>query len=281
MTTTVASEAKPTAPEAMASAGTVELESTWADVGGLRLHARRAVAHAPPDRPTLVLVHGVAVSSRNMAPCAEAFAPHVPVHSPDLPNHGRSDHADHVLDTAEMAGALVGWLDAAGLDRVHLLGNSYGCQIAAEVAARHPDRVDRLVLQGPTTDPLGRTYPRQIVRWLRNGRHEGSTQSEVTMRDWRDAGAKVLLRTFRDCVRHRIEDVLPRIEAPTLVVRGELDPIVPQRWAEEATALLADGRLAVLGGAGHTITNTHPDAMVEMALPFLLGRDRAPGTRVR
>jgi 2-hydroxy-6-oxonona-2,4-dienedioate hydrolase len=253
----------------------VELESSRVEVRGLQLHARRAVDLAPPDRPQLVLVHGVAVSSRNMAPTAEAFAPHLPVHSPDLPNHGRSDHDDHVFDTAELAETLVEWIDAAGLDNVCLLGNSYGCQIAAEAAARHPDRVERLVLQGPTTDPRARSYPRQIVRWLRNGRHEGSTQSEVTMKDWRDAGAKVLFGTFRNCVRHRIEDVLPRIEVPTLVVRGELDPIVPQRWAEEATALLADGRLVVLPGASHTITNTRPDELVEVALPFLLGGEPA------
>jgi 2-hydroxy-6-oxonona-2,4-dienedioate hydrolase len=254
------------------------LDDCWVDVDGLRVHARAATANAPADRPTLVLVHGVAVSSRNMVPAAEAFAGHLPVHSPDLPGHGRSDHAPRPLRTEELAESLLGWLDASGLDRVCLLGNSFGCQVAAEVAARHPERVDRLVLQGPTTDPQARTYPRQIVRWVRNGRLEGSTQSEVTMKDWRDAGIRVLLRTFRHCLRHRIEDVLPRITAPTLVVRGEHDPIVPQRWAEEATALLPDGRLRVLPGASHTITNTRPDELRELALPFLLGGEPGPTT---
>jgi 2-hydroxy-6-oxonona-2,4-dienedioate hydrolase len=253
------------------SSPAVELESHRVHAGRYRMHARRAVDLAPEGRPPLVLVHGVAVSSRNMAPTAEAFAPHVPVHAPDLPGHGGSDDADHVLDAPELADALVDWMDAVGLERACLLGNSFGCQTAAEVAARHPERVERLVLQGPTTDPQARSYPRQIVRWIRNGRLEGSTQSEVTMKDWRDAGAKVLLRTFRHCVRHRIEDVLPLITAPTLVVRGERDPIVPQRWAQEATALLPDGRLVVLEGASHTITNIRPYDMLEIALPFLLG----------
>jgi 2-hydroxy-6-oxonona-2,4-dienedioate hydrolase len=252
---------------------TVELESTWVQAGPHRMHARRALGLAPAGRPPLVLVHGVAVSSRNMAPSAEAFAPHLPVHSPDLPGHGRSDDADHVLDAPELADALAAWMEASGLERACLLGNSFGCQVAAEVAARHPDRVERLVLQGPTTDPQARSYPRQIGRWVRNGRLEGSTQSEVTMKDWRDAGAGVLLRTFRHCVRHRIEDVLPRVGAPTLVVRGERDPIVPQRWAEEATALLPDGRLVVLPGASHTITNIRPFDMVRISLPFLLGAE--------
>lgn len=250
---------------------TVELESVWTDVDGLRLHARRALDLSPPGRPPLVLVHGVAVSSRNMAPSARAFAPHVPVHSPDLPNHGRSDDTDHVLDTAELAESLMAWMRAMALPSANLLGNSFGCQIAAEAAVRHPDRVERLVLQGPTTDPHARSYLRQIGRWLRNGRLEGSTQSEVTLKDWRDAGPGVLVKTFGHCVRHRIEDVLPRITCPTLVIRGELDPIVPQGWAEEATSLLRDGRLVVMPGASHTITNTRPEQLVELAVPFLLG----------
>lgn len=254
----------------------VELETTWTEVHGLRIHARQELNLAPPQRPPIVLVHGVAVSSRNMAPSAEAFAPHMPVYSPDLPGHGRSDNADHVLATHELADALAAWMDAIGLRSANLLGNSFGCQIAAEVAARHPGRVDRLVLQGPTTDPLARSYAHQVVRWIRNGRLEGSTQADVTMKDWRDAGPKVLLKTFRHCVRHRIEDVLPRIDAPTLVVRGELDPIVPQRWAQEATSLLRDGRLVVLPGASHTITNTRPHELVELVLPFLLQGDPRP-----
>lgn len=250
------------------------LESTWTEVGGLRLHARRTTAEVPVGRLPLVLVHGVAVSSRNMAPTAEAFGPHLRTWSPDLPGHGRSDDADHVLSTEELAEALAGWMEASGLRPAALLGNSFGCQVAAEVAARHPQLVDRLVLQGPTTDPSARSYPRQIGRWARNGRYEGSTQSEVTMQDWREAGLRVLLGTFRHCVRHRIERTLPSIPVPTLVVRGAKDPIVPQRWAEQVTELLPDGRLEVLQGAAHTITNTRPGDLVRLALPFLLEQAR-------
>ncbi len=87
----------------------------------------------------------------------------------------------------------------------------------------------------------------------------------------------MLIGTFHHSVRHRIEDVLPHITAPTLVVRGEHDPIVPQRWADEATRLLPNGRLVVLEGASHTITNTRPQQLVEVALPFLLDRPSVPG----
>ena len=132
---------------------TSRLISTWTPVRGLRLHALTSAA-APPDAPTVVLVHGVAVSSRYLVPLAEALAPRARVFVPDLPGYGRSDRpAGRDLTVPELADALLDWLDRVGLDRPHLLGNSFGCQVIADLAARHPDRVDRIVLQGPTFDP--------------------------------------------------------------------------------------------------------------------------------
>jgi pimeloyl-ACP methyl ester carboxylesterase len=51
------------------------------------------------------------------------------------------------------------WLEAADLPSVAVLGNSFGCQVAVELAVRHPDRVAGLVLVGPTMDPSARTAP--------------------------------------------------------------------------------------------------------------------------
>ena len=67
----------------------------------------------------------------------------------------------------------------------------------------------------------------------------------------------------------RIEDKLPRIQAPTLVVRGEHDPLVPQRWAEEVVRLLPRGDFIVLRGLGHTVNYTAPAEFVAAIRPFL------------
>lgn len=226
-----------------------------------------------PPRPsgasTVVLVHGVGVSGRNMAPTGEALADRCHVFVPDLPGFGKSSNPDHVLDTSELADALAAWMDAVGIDSAAVLGNSYGCQIAAEFAVRHPRRVERAVLQGPTIDPHARGFPRQFFRWLVNGMRERSTQSEVTFRDWRDAGFVRVVKTGMASLRHRIEECLPEIGVPVLVVRGTRDPAVPQGWAEEAASLLPDGRLALIPGAAHTITFNHPDELAEVVLPFL------------
>ena len=88
-----------------------------------------------------MLVHGVAVSSRYLVPLAEHLAPRARVYVPDLPGYGLSDRpAGRDLTVPELADALLGWMDRVGLDRPHLLGNSFGCQVIVNPRAVPPHR---------------------------------------------------------------------------------------------------------------------------------------------
>jgi pimeloyl-ACP methyl ester carboxylesterase len=78
-----------------------------------------------------------------------------------------------------------------------------------------------------------------------------------------------VIATFRHALRDRIEDKLPHLDVPTLVVRGARDPIAPQRWVEEAARLLPQGRLVVVPGAAHTMNFTSPDALARVVRPFV------------
>jgi pimeloyl-ACP methyl ester carboxylesterase len=189
---------------------------------------------------------------------------------PDLPGYGQSDRpAGRDLTVPELADTLLGWMDRAGLDRPHLLGNSFGCQVIADLAARHPDRVGRLVLQGPTFDPDARSAWRQALRWLAVVPFERSSESLILLRDVWDLGPVRAIDMIRKGLDDRIERKLPKVTAPTLVVRESRDAIVPQRWAEESTRLLQHGRLVVIAGAAHTINYSQPARLVEAIWPFL------------
>jgi pimeloyl-ACP methyl ester carboxylesterase len=118
------------------------------------------------------LVHGLAVSHRYLMPLAARLAGHHPVHVVDLPGFGLSGEPGRVLDVAEHADHLADWLAAAELPPVAVLGNSFGCQVAVDLAVRYPDRVCGLVLVGPTMDPSARTASRQTLRWLRDTARE-------------------------------------------------------------------------------------------------------------
>ena len=92
----------------------------------------------------MVLVHGPVVSGRYMVPTLERLSPYHRVYVPDLPGFGKREKPPRALDVV-------------GLDRAALVGNSFGCQIIADLAVRYPEHVERAVLQGPTMDPRART----------------------------------------------------------------------------------------------------------------------------
>lgn len=240
------------------------------------MHARVSVDPAPAESLPVVLVHGIGVAGCFMVPVAELLAPYHRVYVPDLPGFGASDKPARVLDVLGLTDALVGWMRAAGLERAAFLGNSFGCQILADLAVRYPALIGRAVLQGPTMDPQARSAWRQFLRWLDNSRRESPSQALISAREYRRCGVRRLLKTFRYALEDRIEEKLPRMQVSTLVVRGSRDPIVPQRWAEEVTHLLPEGRLAVIPGMPHTLIYNAPLELARVVLPFLSGDERTP-----
>lgn len=257
---------------------TGRLVSTWVPVQGLRMHARTSAATPPAAAPTLVLVHGVAASSRYLLPLAERLTPRVRVFVPDLPGYGKSDcPVGRDLTVPELADALVAWMDRTGLEQPDLFGNSFGCQVIADLAARRPDRVGRLILQGPTVDPQARSAWRQVLRWLAVLPFERYSEAGVLTRDAWDLGLRRGISMVRAALHDPIEQKLSRIPARTLVVRGTRDVIVPERWAREATALLRDGRLVTIDRAAHTINYSQPRWLAAVVLAFLMNeQERGP-----
>jgi 2-hydroxy-6-oxonona-2,4-dienedioate hydrolase len=124
--------------------------------------------------------------------------------------------------------------------------------------------------------PGARTLRRQLGRWLQNSLYE-PPMSPIMLRDYWRAGIPRAISTVRFLFRDAIEQKLPRIEAPALVVRGERDPMVPQHWAEKAVALLPRGRLIVIPGAAHTVVYFAPGQLTQAVRSFLL--DWAPDLR--
>jgi 2-hydroxy-6-oxonona-2,4-dienedioate hydrolase len=245
------------------------MQSVWATIGGLPGHARVSVTPAPPDLAPVVLVHGLSVSSRYMVPTARCLAPYRRVYAPDLPGFGKSTHPERILNIAELADALAAWLDFFKLGRVVLLGNSMGCQIIVDFALRWPERVERLILVGPTVDRRGRTLLEQARRLLVNVPREPISSIVTQARDYWACGLRRTIGTMRRALEDRIEEKLPRLGMPTLVARGANDPIAPQRWCEELAWLLPDGRLAVIAQAPHATNYDAPMALTRLVLAFL------------
>jgi pimeloyl-ACP methyl ester carboxylesterase len=227
--------------------------SHWHRRDGIRLHVRQR--HSGCAVTPVVLLHGLAVSHRYLMPTARALHGRA-VYVPDLPGFGLSDKPDDVLDVCRHADVLAGWLESLDIAPVAVLGNSFGCQVAVELARRRPDLVAALVLVGPTTDPTAASMWGQIRRFALDLLIEDWRQAPILLADIRDAGPRRVFATLRHAVCDQVEKKLPSIRVPTLLARGAHDPIAPQRWLARAAALTPGARTLVVERAAHNAVTT-------------------------
>ncbi|MCA3243463.1 MAG: alpha/beta fold hydrolase [Rubrivivax sp.] len=188
-------------------------------------------------------------------------------------------HAPYTL--ADMAADTVGLMDALRLPRVHLVGASMGGMIAQHVAARHPGRVASLGLIMSTSGARHLPQPGWEIRGLLMQRPDGSDADAVVAhlerllrkigspayppdparlrerlrasvaRAWRPAGtARQLAAVVADGDRSAL---LRLITAPTLVIHGEADPLVPVAAGRELAQLIAGAESDFIPGMGHDL----------------------------
>lgn len=238
-------------------------------VGGVPIHSKVSGGQDHSTAPPVVLVHGLGLSHRYMMPLAEQLARRYQVWLPDLPGFGDSGKSLPALKVSQLADALAAWLRACELVQPVLFGNSYGCQVIVDLAARYPAQVSRVVLQGPTVDPKERSLFWQFVRWRQNQPFNPRSMGPATRGDYRRCGIPRLFRTLKYFLQDRIEEKLSLVRMPALVIRGALDPICRQDWAEEFTRRLPQGRLVIIPEVAHTLVYTSPKELLEVAEPFL------------
>jgi pimeloyl-ACP methyl ester carboxylesterase len=225
----------------------------WLDVAGARMHAR-----VLGDGPPVVLLHGYGVSGTYMLPLARQLSATCRVLVPELPGQGKSEPRPGMRSVRELADAFGAWLEAAELDAPAVVANSLGCQVVTELAVRMPSRVGPLVLVGPTVDPVRRRGRHQLFAALRDSAREPARLVAMAAADDLGDGMRRLVATARAALDDRIEERLPLVEQPAVVVRGAADAFVSAAWAEQVASLLPDGRLVVVPGEPHAVHFTCP-----------------------
>ena len=235
------------------------MRETWWRVGGWAVHGWEA-----GDGPPLVLVHGLGVSGRYLLPIARTLGRRFRVVVPDLPGFGLSTRPPRPLRLDELSETLDRFADAIGFRGATFLANSYGCQVVTRLAVTHPERVERLVLVGPTVDNSARDAVRQAARLLVDGGREPRSLLAIVLSDYLRAGPVTIATGAAEALRHRVEADARRVAVPAVVVRGSRDPLVPQSWAERLTAAFRAGELHVIAGAPHAVHFTHPEAVAAL-----------------
>jgi pimeloyl-ACP methyl ester carboxylesterase len=274
-----------------------------ADLGGIPVNY---VDVGSGDREPVVLVHGLGGQWQNWLENIPRLAQERRVVAMDLPGSGLTPEPEDEEISIPGYGRCVNALcDKLGLGKVHLVGNSMGGFIAAEVAIQFPERVSRLVLvsaaglssaetlQAPiltfgrvatalatnTVAQYRKLASRPITRHASLflvARHPRLLKADLAYEGFfKGAGKPGFDGALRASLEYDFRDRLPEVKVPTLIVWGEKDSIIPVRDADEYERLIDDSRKVVMRDTGHIPMAERPTAFNDVLVEFLAESGRA------
>jgi len=259
-------------------------------VGGVRWRSRETEGRGDP----VVFVHGLLASSATWEDALEPASAGRPGIAVDLPGFGCSDRPwpfDYSVDG--QAQGLVDFLDARGIERAVLVGNSLGGAAVMRVAAEHPERVAALVLVDAATSEAPIVWPVRVMRSPLLGELSLSLAARpfvaYGLRRWlfADSGRvtshaiddawfpltipgtrRAALAAIRSDPR-RYVGLEDRLRVPTLIVWGGKDRLIPVSEGERLAARIPGARLVVLPDAGHLPQRELPEAFARVVAGFV------------
>lgn len=237
---------------------------------------------------SLVLVHGFLGGSAQWAPQRAEFENHFDIFAVDLPGFGVSHELEAPSRIADFAAYVFDRLDAAGIERFHLLGHSMGGMIVQEMARQQLARIDRLVLYGTgpqgampgrfetlaesrqraSDDGVEATASRIAATWFLEGSEarEYAACADIA----RQASMQAILAGLSAMETWSGVDFLPRISAPTLVLWGDGDRAYQWSQPEQLWRTIPGAQLAVIPGCSHAVHLEKPALFNAVLEDFLV-----------
>jgi pimeloyl-ACP methyl ester carboxylesterase len=266
-----------------------EATSSTIAVGEILTHYHEIGAGAP-----VLLLHGSGPGVSAMANWRHTMPPlaeHFRVLAPDMVGFGYTSRPNGtVYGPNTWVAHVVGFLDALGIERAHIIGNSLGARIALGLALEHPERVDRLVLMGAgvlrrETSPalaVTRSYeptPEFMRRVLEGFAYDPAIVTDAMVEERYRASIEpgayeAYAQMFRDAQHAGNATTLPdealeRVQAETLIVHGFDDKVIPYELSVRMLTLIPDSELHILRHCGHWAQLEQGETFNRLALGFL------------
>lgn len=241
------------------------------------------------EQPSILFAHGNGLDHTVWHMQSRYFAHHGKnVLAVDLPGHGRS-HGAPLTTISEMGDWIVDVLDAMGITQADLVGHSMGSLVTLEAAARHPDRVSKLVLIGtavpmPVSDPLLNAardntfdafdminlWGHSVLGQMGGNQAPGLWMSASSIRLLARSKPGVLYAGLNAChqYQHGLESGA-KVQCPTLMILGELDIMTPVRRARELEKVIPNVQSRVLEKCGHMLMAEKPNQVLDLLIEFL------------
>lgn len=245
------------------------------------------VITGPEGAPVLVLSNSMGADLRMWDGVIDTLSEHFRVVRYDTRGHGHSPSAPGPYSMDDLADDVVALLDTLGVAKAHLVGLSLGGMMGMRLAARDPERIDRLVLlcTGAFLE-VGPAYTERAAQVRADG--TGSVAEGVVSRwftpsyleehpDIRAFHEQMCAATSPEGYAGSCEAIvtmdlrpdLPQIKAPTLAIAGEDDPATPPHYLREIAEGVPDGRLVVVPDAAHLAAAQQPEAVATAILEHL------------
>jgi len=289
--TAAASPAPPTPP----SGAKIDLDSFDARKRTVALPNGETLAYVPlgdPAGPPVVLIHGYTDSARDWVPLVPYLASRLRLLLLDLRGHGHSGKPECCYTRFDFAYDIKLLLDALQITRADIVGHSLGSVIAQTFAEFWPQRTGRVVLISSTGCPPPGAPPRPpaydyaaeirklkepidpdspfMIEWWSS---PTKVDEEFIRRQRRDAAAiplnvwlAVLDQGLGSC---DLQQTLPRLRAPTLLIWGSKDPIMPEEVRQTLREALPHAEVRVFPGLGHNPFWEDPAAVARVINAFL------------
>jgi 3-oxoadipate enol-lactonase len=237
---------------------------------------------------TIVLVHGNAESSRAWIPWVPLLAGRYRVIRLDLPGFGGSTApAGYGFSAPEAAAEIARLLDKLAIARCHLMGAKYGGSIALQLASDQPQRFLSLCIFGSPARGVGtgnadKIRAKGVRQWAAETMRArlGSTAPDAQLAWWTELmGATAqdsALGSSSALVTMDLDDRLPLIKAPTLIVTTQESGLQAVEAVRQYAARIPDARVIVLEGNSYHIAAVEPDLCAQHALAFMAQAERYP-----
>jgi len=248
-------------------------------VAGVRTHMLRGGRGAP------LLVLPPEFASSGWFPYHESLAARFQVFAPDHLGFGESERPEWLEGIDDLVFHYVDLLDALELERVSIIGTSFGGWVAGEFAVAYPQRVERLVLVGASglkVDGVERfdVFVHPIEETLQ---HLFYDQTRVAQLLPTDLGPEVIVRGYRESTtlarlawnpymyNPKLARRLRRVTAPTLIMWGENDTFLPLAHGEAYAQLIPNATLQTVPQCGHLVPFEQTDVFIRHVTAFLEG----------
>ncbi|WP_109210223.1 MULTISPECIES: alpha/beta hydrolase [Microbacterium] len=246
--------------------GAAKITTQRVDIGGLAFRVLSSVSPTTAE-PAIVLVHGIGVSHRYLSRLHdELAAAHRTVISVDLPGFGGLPKPGTDVDVPTMGEAIGRVLEQLSLGPVVLFGHSMGSQWVVETALQRPELLTSVVVMGPVADDRHRTILRQTRALSIDTLLEPPTVNTIVLTDYLRCGIPWYLTQLRHMLAYRLEERVPQLTVPLLIIRGGADPIAGLEWCRRLRDDAPRAELVQIPEHHHVAQHSAPRAVASAVL---------------